>query len=68
MDHFFQIRGIGPAEDPMLEGWTALGFIAANTSRARLGLIVGGVQNIEAPRVDTLAARLAVLTHAIPTT
>jgi F420-dependent oxidoreductase-like protein len=43
MDHFFQIRGVGPAEEPMLEGWTALGFLAANTSRARLGLMVGGV-------------------------
>jgi F420-dependent oxidoreductase-like protein len=43
MDHFFQIRGVGPAEHPMLEGWTALGFLAANTSRARLGLMVGGV-------------------------
>jgi len=43
MDHFFQIRGVGPAEQPMLEGWTALGFLAANTSRARLGLMVGGV-------------------------
>jgi F420-dependent oxidoreductase-like protein len=43
MDHFFQIRGVGPTEDPMLEGWTTLGFLAANTSRARLGLMVGGV-------------------------
>jgi F420-dependent oxidoreductase-like protein len=43
MDHFFQIRGVGPAEEPMLEGWTALGFLAAHTSRARLGLMVGGV-------------------------
>ena len=43
MDHFFQIRGIGPAEDPMLEGWTALGFMAAHSARARLGLMVGGV-------------------------
>jgi len=43
MDHFFQIRGVGPAEHPMLEGWTALGFLAANTTRARLGLMVGGV-------------------------
>jgi len=43
MDHFFQIRGIGPASDPMLEGWTTLGYIAANTQRARLGLLVGGV-------------------------
>jgi F420-dependent oxidoreductase-like protein len=45
MDHFFQIRGLGPAEDPMLEGWTALGFMAAHTRRARLGLMVGGVHH-----------------------
>ena len=32
MDHFFQIRGVGPAEEPMLEGWTALGFLAAQTT------------------------------------
>ena len=43
MDHFFQIRGLGPAEDPMLEGWTTLGFMAAHSTRARLGLMVGGV-------------------------
>jgi F420-dependent oxidoreductase-like protein len=43
MDHFFQIRGVGPVTDPMLEGWTTLGFLAGNTTRARLGLLVGGV-------------------------
>ena len=43
MDHFFQIRGVGRVEDPMLEGWTTLGFLAAHTKRARLGLMVGGV-------------------------
>lgn len=43
MDHFFQVRGIGPTEDPMLEGWTTLGYLAAHTRRARLGLMVGGV-------------------------
>ena len=43
MDHFWQIRGVGPVEDPMLEGWTTLGFMAAQTKRARLGLMVGGV-------------------------
>ena len=43
MDHFFQIRGVGPVDDPMLEGWTTLGFMAALTKRARLGLMVGGV-------------------------
>jgi F420-dependent oxidoreductase-like protein len=43
MDHFFQIRGNGRIEEPMLEGMTALGFMAAHTERARLGLMVGGV-------------------------
>jgi len=41
MDHLFQIRSVGDAEEPMLEGTTALGFMAAHTSRARLGLMVG---------------------------
>jgi F420-dependent oxidoreductase-like protein len=43
MDHFFQIRGVGRPEEPMLEGWTTLGFLAAHTEHARLGLMVGGV-------------------------
>jgi F420-dependent oxidoreductase-like protein len=43
MDHFFQIRAVGRAEEPMLEGWTTLGYMAAHTTRARLGLMVGGV-------------------------
>ena len=43
MDHFFQIRSVGRPEEPMLEGWTALGYLAALTKRARLGLMVGGV-------------------------
>ena len=43
MDHFFQIRSVGPATEPMLEGWTTLGFLAGLTKRARLGLMVGGI-------------------------
>ncbi len=43
MDHFFQIRGVGKPEEPMLEGMTTLGFMAAHSARARLGLMVGGV-------------------------
>jgi F420-dependent oxidoreductase-like protein len=43
MDHFFQIRGVGRPEEPMLEGMTALGWMAAHSDRARLGLMVGGV-------------------------
>jgi F420-dependent oxidoreductase-like protein len=43
MDHFWQIRGNGPPENDMLEGYSALAFIAALTSRARLGTMVTGV-------------------------
>jgi F420-dependent oxidoreductase-like protein len=43
MDHLFQIRSVGRPEEPMLEGWTALGWIAALTKRARIGLMVGGI-------------------------
>ncbi len=42
MDHFFQIALVGPPEHEMLEAYTALGFLAANTSRARLGTLVTG--------------------------
>jgi F420-dependent oxidoreductase-like protein len=43
MDHFYQIRGVGRPEDPMLEGWTALGYMAAHSKTATLGLMVGGI-------------------------
>jgi F420-dependent oxidoreductase-like protein len=43
MDHFFQIRGVGPAENAMLEGWSALSFAAGRTKRIRLGTMVTGV-------------------------
>lgn len=43
MDHFFQIPPVGPAEEPMLEGYTALGFLAAHTSTAKLQLLCTGV-------------------------
>ncbi len=43
MDHYFQIQHAGAAEDPMLEGYTTLGFLAAHTRRLRLGLLVTGV-------------------------
>ena len=42
MDHFFQIQSIGPPEQDMLEAYTTLGYLAANTSLARLVTIVTG--------------------------
>jgi F420-dependent oxidoreductase-like protein len=43
MDHYFQMDMVAPAEDPMLEGYTALGFVAGITQRLRMRLLVGGV-------------------------
>lgn len=42
MDHFFQIRGVGPAEQEMLEAYTTLGFLAAHTSRIKLLTVITG--------------------------
>ena len=44
MDHFFQMQTPNTsAEEPMLEGYTALGYVAALTERMTLGLLVTGV-------------------------
>lgn len=43
MDHFFQIPGLGQAEEPMLESYSALAFIAAQTQKIKLGTMVTGV-------------------------
>jgi F420-dependent oxidoreductase-like protein len=45
MDHLFGLPDAawGPPAAPMLEGYTALSFAAAATSRLRLGLLVTGV-------------------------
>lgn len=43
MDHLWQIGAPGSELEPMLEGWTTLGYMAAHSRRARLGLMVGGV-------------------------
>jgi F420-dependent oxidoreductase-like protein len=43
MDHFYQIRGIGPETDPMMEAYTSLSALATQTSRVMLGTLVTGV-------------------------
>jgi F420-dependent oxidoreductase-like protein len=43
MDHWFQMEQMAPATDPMLEGYTTLGYLAGQTERITLGLLVTGV-------------------------
>ncbi|MGD0805990.1 MAG: LLM class F420-dependent oxidoreductase [Anaerolineales bacterium] len=49
MDHFFQIgnrdrtTGLGPVEDDMLEGYSALAYMAGFAKKVKLGTLVTGV-------------------------
>ncbi len=43
MDHFFQVGGMGPFEEPMLDVFGVLSYVAAKTSRINLGQMVLGV-------------------------
>lgn len=42
-DHFFQMEAVAPAEDPFLEVYTSLGFVAAQTTSIDLAPLVTGV-------------------------
>ena len=43
MDHYFQMEEFADRREPMLEGYTSLGFLAGCTERLTLGLLVTGV-------------------------
>jgi F420-dependent oxidoreductase-like protein len=61
MDHYFQMDGFHPATDPMLEGYTTLGFLAAHTSTVNLGLLVTGVTYRHPGLLAKIVATLDVL-------
>jgi F420-dependent oxidoreductase-like protein len=61
MDHFIQIGSVGRPDEPMLEGLTTLGFMAAHSRRARLGLMVGGIHYRQAGLWLKAATTLDVL-------
>ncbi|BBY66824.1 LLM class F420-dependent oxidoreductase [Mycolicibacterium helvum] len=42
-DHLFQMEGAGRAEDPFLEGYTSLGYLAGQTRTITLSMAVTGV-------------------------
>src|SRR4051812_46014584 len=43
MDHYFQMIPVGGPFEPMLEGYTTLGYLAGITENVNLGLLVTGV-------------------------
>ncbi len=63
MDHFFQIRPIGPPELEMLEGWSALAFAAGVTNHIKLGTLVTGITYRHPGLLIKTATTLDVLSH-----
>jgi F420-dependent oxidoreductase-like protein len=62
MDHFYQIAPrLGPADAPMLEGYSALHFLAGHTARIKLGTLVSGVIYREPAFLVKQASTLDVL-------
>jgi F420-dependent oxidoreductase-like protein len=43
MDHYFQMDQAGRADEPMLEAYTTLAYVAARTERMTLGVLCTGV-------------------------
>jgi F420-dependent oxidoreductase-like protein len=63
MDHWFQMDAVAPATDPMLAGYTSLGFMAAHTTSVRLGLLVTGVSYRHPGLLAKIIATLDVLSQ-----
>src|SRR5438094_9410356 len=64
MDHFFQIGFVGPAENEMLEGWSALAFAAGRTNRIKLGTMLTAVTYSHRCILVNAATTLDILSHA----
>ncbi|MBV9593699.1 MAG: LLM class F420-dependent oxidoreductase [Actinobacteria bacterium] len=63
MDHYFQMQGQGGPPEPMLEGYTSLGFLAAQTQKMTLGLLVTGVTYRHPGLLAKIVATLDVLSN-----
>ena len=61
MDHWFQMEQMGGPAEPMLEGYTSLGFLAGQTERVELGLLVTGVTYRHPGLLAKIVATLDVL-------
>ncbi len=63
MDHFFQLPVFGPPTLEMLEGYSALAFVAGHTNRIKLGTLVTGVTYRHPGLLVKTVTTLDVLSH-----
>jgi F420-dependent oxidoreductase-like protein len=63
MDHYFQMEQLGGPAEPMLEGYTTLGYLAAQTENVRLSLLVTGTTYRHPGLLAKIVTTLDVLSH-----
>ena len=63
MDHMIQIPGVGPPEEPILEGWAALAGLAAVTHRIRLATLVTAVSYRNPAHLAKIAASVDLISR-----
>lgn len=61
MDHLYQIRGVGPETNSMMEAYTTLSALATQTSRVKLGPLVAGVTYRNPALLAKMATTLDVI-------
>jgi alkanesulfonate monooxygenase SsuD/methylene tetrahydromethanopterin reductase-like flavin-dependent oxidoreductase (luciferase family) len=59
MDHMIQIGGVGPPDEPFMEGWTVLSALAAVTSRIRVATLAMSVGYRNPAHLAKIAERRA---------
>ncbi|MCL4529573.1 MAG: LLM class F420-dependent oxidoreductase [Chloroflexi bacterium] len=63
MDHLIQIRGVGEADEPFMEGWSTLSALAAVTSKIRLAPLVTSVAYRNPAHLAKIAAGVDIISH-----
>ncbi|MFL5258028.1 MAG: LLM class F420-dependent oxidoreductase [Rhodopila sp.] len=63
MDHLIQIPPVGAADEPFIEGWTALSALAAVTSRIRLATLATSVAYRNPAHLAKIAASVDLISR-----
>jgi F420-dependent oxidoreductase-like protein len=63
MDHLIQIPPVGQADEPFIEGWTALSALAAVTSRIRLATLASSVAYRNPAHLAKIAAGVDLISR-----